>query len=151
MMKKLFILLLVAAFVLSFAACGGGTSVAPTPEPELPADDAPSVLEVFLAENSEMIYGMADIMTGGMGAGSRVELAVGTGNELIYNFFFGSGVELDDVDEAFEEIFASMGPLFEMLADEFREELELPNMRVTLRFYDSGGSVLAAESFDSTQ
>jgi len=148
MMKKLLILLLATMLILSLAACGGGTSVEPTPEPEEPEAEL-SVIEVFLAENSDMIRSMADTMTGGMGEGSRVELEAGTGNELIYNFIFASGMDFDGVEGAFEEIFISMGPFFEMLADTFRDELELPNMRVTARFYDYDGNMLAAESFDS--
>jgi len=148
MKKKLLILLLAAVLVLSLAACGGETSVAPTPEPEEP-EDTRSVIEVFLAENSEMIRGMADVMTGGMGDGSRIELEAGTGNELIYKFIFARGMDFEDTEDAFEEIFISMGPFFEDLADEFRAELELPNMRVTVRFYDYDGNLLADESFDS--
>ena len=148
MRKKLLILLLATMLILSLAACGGGgTTADPTPEPEAPAEL--SVIEEFLADYSDEIRDMADMMIGGLGEGSRVELAAGTGNELIYNFIFGEGIDFEGVEGAFDEIFVSMGPFFEMLADTFREELELPNMRVTVRYYDYDGNLLAAESFDS--
>lgn len=155
MMKKLLVLLIALALVFTFAACGNGDNGADD-EYENGAENgteatgpANSAIEDFLNEHGDDIRAMTDTMTGDMGADGRVELVAGTGNELIYRFIYGSDFDFDGVEDLLGETLAAMGSFFEMLADTFRDELELDSMRITVRYYDHAENLLASESFDS--
>jgi len=127
----------------------------PTEETPPPAQETPSggaannQIEAFLEEYRDAIYDMTAVMRGGMGVDGRVEIIPGSGNELIYRFFFGSEFTFEALSDTIAETLENMTPLFEMLAETFREELNLPQMRVTVRYYDYAGSLLTSESFDS--
>ena len=146
MRKKLLILLLAAMLVLTFAACGNGND--DTQEPNGEENGASSAIEDFLTAYGESIRSMMEAMTPSMGTGGYIELVAGTGNELIYRFVYGSDFEVDDT---LVDTLRAMGPFFRTLADSFRDEMELPYMRITVRYYDYDGNLIAEESFDSVE
>jgi len=149
MMKKLLALLFIATLVLTFAACGNGDNGAD--ENGTAAGATNSVIEDFLVENSADISAMAEAMTGDMGTDGRVEIVAGTGNELIYKFIYGSDFDFEGMEDMLGESLLAMGSFFEMMAESFRDELELEYMRITVRYYDGAGNIIVAESFDSNR
>ena len=146
-MKKFLLLLLSALLVLSFAACGGpnggGTSNAP--------DVAGSPVAAFLNEQGDEIQEMAASLAEMMGEGSRVEVSAGTGNELIFDFFDGVDIEMPEgIEDALAEVLSgTMAPIFESMAAELQEEIGVDSMRITVRYLDGAGNLLAERSFDS--
>lgn len=156
MMKKLLVLLFALALVFTFAACGNGDNGADEYENGDVYENgaaANSAVADFLAEHGDEIRGMTDAMTGAMGADGRVELEAGSGNELVYRFIYGSEFDFDveGMGDMLAETLSTMGSFFEMLAETFRDELELEYMRITVRYYDHAENLIASESFDSAQ
>ena len=91
MMKKLLVLLFVAALIFTFAACGNGDNGGDAYENGTEETGAASsAIEDFLSEHGDEIRAMTDSMTGAMGDDGRVELEAGEGNELVYRFIYGS-------------------------------------------------------------
>jgi len=129
-----------------------------TPEETLPPtqeepseETANNEVAAFLEEHRVAIYDMTLLMQEGLGADGRVEIIAGTGNELIYSFFYGSEFESVDLTSTIAATLANMGSHFEMLANAFRVELGLSYMRIIVYYYDYAGNVLARESFSSTE
>ena len=122
----------------------------PASTPDLPLEDATNnEIAAFLEEHHESIYDIATMMREGLGEDGRVEITAGTGNELIYKFFYGREFASEGLTDTILSTLESMGPLFEILADSFRAELDLPYMQVIIYYYDYAGNVLVRESFDS--
>ena len=114
---------------------GGDTNVAGNPVQEF--------LDAYGDQLEAEMGDMADML------GATVTLEAGPGgNELIYVFTYGTELP-DGMEDLLAEMLSGMDFLFEMVADEMREELDLDSFRVTVRYLDLNGNVLAAQSFDS--
>jgi len=128
-----------------------------TPVPTPPTEEAPSgeaanpEIAAFLEEHRVAIYDMTAMMRDGMGADGRVEIVAGTGNELIYRFFYGSEFDSAELADLIATTLLNMGSLFDMLADSFRIELGLSRMQVTVYYYDHTGNLIVREVFESVQ
>ena len=119
------------------------------PQEEIPGGTANDQVAAFLEEHRVAIYDMTSMMTESMGADGRVEITAGTGNELIYRFFYGSEFNSAELPDIITTTLASMGSLFDMLADSFRIELGLSHMHVIVYYYDHAGNVIVREVFES--
>ena len=135
MVKKLVALLVSVLLIATlFAGCGGGGNAVQDFLDEHGADLA-----------ADMESGMSDIL----GPGSSVSIEAGRSNELIYTLAYGPDMDMEGLGEMLPEVLAAMDVMFEPMAEAFRDEMGLNSFRITVRYTDSDGNVLAQESFDA--
>ena len=153
-MKKLLVLLLSALLILGLVACGSNNNdqddngtgyengaAEYENEPEIPQEPDSAVAEFLATYGDELREDLADAMIDG----ARMEVLAGTGDEIIFEFYF------DDVSDE-ELLIAALdtsGPMFEMMAEVLKGEVQVETLRVTVRFFDGENTLVAEESFDS--
>ena len=155
MMKKTLALLLCVLLIgFAFVGCNndndngngdnGDTTVETTPAPAT-GGAIQEFLDEHQAELEAEMGDLADIL----GPGSSIAIEAGTGNELVFIFTFGPDADMDEAGELLGELLGGLGFIFEMVADEIADDLDLDYAIVTVRYLDANGGVLAEESFRS--
>ena len=118
-MKKVLVLMLGLLLIAGLVACGGTNSP----------------VEEFLSEYGDELQ---DELAAIMGNAGRVEVAAGRGNEMVFSFHFETIADAGELKAALD----ALEPVFETLAGEIQEELELDSIRLTVRFYDTDGGTI---------
>jgi len=137
MKKRLLVLMLSVLLVFGLAACGGGDSG---------GGSAATPIQDYLDENGAEIQEAFDEMALmlGMGEGSRVVVSANDAdNELIFSFYFGEfeqeGLN-DDMLGRSSAALSTLGPIFEPMAEEIRDEIGVDSLVLTIVLLSSEGN-----------
>ena len=113
-------------------------------------DDTDNPVQVFINENQELLEEVSAEHLASLGEGAKVEFLAGEG-EFIYVYSYGPGYDIEEITEfSFALLnYPSNITMYENLAGELAELIELDSLRVTVRYLDSDGNLLAEKSYDS--
>lgn len=128
-MKKALFILFCALFILSVAACGSGQAGEP--------------LNDFLSEYGDELHEMVAPLGAVFGEGSSIEIYASASDELVFVFVYDYSLP----SEVMGSVIESMELFFVAFADSLREELELPELRLVVRYIDTNDSLLQEQNF----
>jgi len=112
---------------------------------------ADNPVQAFVDENHEALDASAQDHLEALGEGSTVEFIVGT-NELIYVYTFGPEYTADQLEEyvhAFLTYMPANDVMYESLAAELAQLMDIDSLILTIRYYDSDSEYIASKSFES--
>jgi len=109
--------------------------------------ESAALIQAFIDDNLDMLMASSEPLLATMGSGASVEFAAADG-EFIYLYTYGD-FPSEGLVEILEVILNASAGVYEMLAREFANEIGLDDLTVTIRYYDSDGNFLIAESFDN--
>lgn len=167
MIRKMLLAMCIAAFALTFTACGKSDNSEPAvaeekdtakdeaeaPETEneedtsdLPASSKYASLEDFL--NSDLMQEQLDSQTASLEDTGLTAEVTAEGNKLIYNFTFTDPNVAATVDAAaLQSSLDSQASTFETIASTIPLAVEIDNPVVVVRYLDSAGTELASREF----
>ena len=137
MLKKIIALTLCALLALFFVVgCANG--------------DADNPVQAFINENQELLEEVSAEHLASLGEGAKVEFLAGEG-EFIYVYSFGPDHDIEEITEFSNALlnFPANITMFDNLAGELATAMELDSLRVTVRYLDNDGNLLAEKSYDS--
>jgi len=141
-MKKVLVVILSVLLSLALlAGCGGGSGNG--------GGSGSGPIQSWLDDYGDELQ---DAMDHAIAMGSEdisVVIEAGSGNEVvIIATISGEMEELMDAD-LLGQALSGQAFVFEMMADEIRDELDVDYVQVTVRYLDSGGSEIVSETFES--
>ena len=142
MLKKIIILtlssLLVLALSVSLSGCDSDDS------------DLDNPVQAFIDGSQELLEDVSADHLASLGEGAKVEFLAGEG-EFIYVYSFGPGHDLEEISEFSNALlnYPSNITMYENLAGDLAILMELDSLRITVRYLDSDGNLLAEKSYDS--
>ena len=141
MLKKITVFILFSVLVLGLSASLMGCTN---------DDDTDNPIQVFINEYQELLEDVSAEHLASLGEGAKVEFLAGEG-EFIYVYSYGPGYDIEEITEfSFALLnYPSNITMYENLAGELAELIELDSLRVTVRYLDSDGNLLAEKSYDS--
>ena len=148
MLKKIIALtlssLLVLALSISLAGCNNDNA------DDVDNADLDNPVQAFIDESQELLEDVSADHLASLGEGAKVEFLAGDG-EFIYVYSFGPGYDLEEISEFSNALlnYPSNITMYENLAGDLATLMELDSLRVTVRYLDSDGNLLAEKSYDS--
>ena len=130
--------LLILALSVSLAGCNNDDA------------DTDNPIQAFIDESQELLEDVSADHLASLGEGAKVEFLAGEG-EFIYVYSFGPGHDLEEIAEFSNALlnYPSNITMYENLAGDLAELMELDSLRITVRYLDSDGNLLAEKSYDS--
>ena len=141
MLKRVIVLTLCTLLAQFFiAGCNNDDAVADNP------------VQAFIDESQELLEEVSAEHLASLGENAKVEFLAGDG-EFIYVYSFGPGHDLEEIREFSNALlnYPSNITMYENLAGDLAVLMELDSLRVTVRYLDSDGNLLAEKSYDSQQ
>lgn len=142
MNKRVLLLLLSVLLTTGFAFAATACTNA--------SDEDFNIIEAFIDENREVLYGISADHLADLGEGASVDF-LAEDHEFIYVYTFGEGFSAEEVQEFVTGLlnFSENVDMYQTLARDLAQTIGLEYLVVTVRYYDSDGEYINSASYFS--